>query len=72
MMVDTANSGADDDSSAKFTISDFYRRNGVSPGADLFVVGNGSLNRCGQHAFLLTALGDETGPLVREVVCVFH
>ncbi|WP_234891131.1 hypothetical protein [Agrobacterium vitis] len=53
-----------------FTLKDFYEKNGVSPGADLFVIGNGSIDRCGQHALLLTSLGNEDGPLVKEVVII--
>ena len=45
-------------------MADFYLTNGGARGADLFVVGPGAIDRAGAHAALLTALGNEDGPIV--------
>ncbi|RWP10646.1 CHAT domain-containing protein [Mesorhizobium sp.] len=68
--MDTTSSGSEDSELAGFTIADFFRKNGALPGADFFVLGNGSLDRCGRHALLLTSLWSEKGPLVQEVVII--
>lgn len=48
----------------------FYMKHGVSPGGDFFVVGNGSIERAGEHAGIHVAIGDENGPLVRRAIIV--
>ncbi|MDF1552486.1 MAG: hypothetical protein P1P84_05455 [Deferrisomatales bacterium] len=51
-------------------LKDFYLRNGVSPGVDLFIIGDGAFGRAGEHAALLTALAREEGPAVARVVII--
>lgn len=48
----------------------FYLQNGVSPGGDLFVMGNQSIERAGEHAAIHVGLGTSDGPLVRRAVVV--
>lgn len=52
------------------TLKNFYVTNGFSPGADFFVLGPGSIARSGQFAALLTAMANDDGPIVRELVIV--
>lgn len=48
----------------------FYMEHGVSPGGDFFIIGNGSIERAGEHAGIHVAIGDENGPLVRRAIIV--
>ncbi|WP_066798524.1 hypothetical protein [Sphingomonas soli] len=51
-------------------IFSFYMQHGVSPGGDFFVIGNGSIERAGEHAAYHVAIGTEDGPLVRRTIVV--
>lgn len=51
-------------------IFSFYLQHGVSPGGDFFVIGNGSIERSGEHAAYHVAMGTEDGPLVKRAIIV--